>query len=216
MKKNRLLLWGGVFIGIIALVALLAIFGNNTPSSNTSGKNLSVSVSENDHIKGNSNARLTLVEYSDFQCPACGGVYPWLKQLTETFPDDLRIIYRHYPLRSIHPNAQLASEAAEAAHMQNAFWDMHDVIFNTQTGWSNLPDPTDFFVTLAESIGLDTEQFRDDLNSAAVKNIVNDSYASASGMRLNGTPSFFFNGTQIQNPGSYDGFKTLIETELAK
>jgi len=216
MKKNSLLLWGGVFIGIIALVALLAMFGNDTSSPNTSGKSLSVSVSENDHIKGNNDARLTLVEYSDFQCPACGGVYPWLKQLAETFPDDLRIIYRHYPLRSIHPNAQLAAEAAEAAHMQHAFWDMHDVIFNTQTGWSNLPDPTDFFVTLAESLDLDIEQFKSDMKSNDIQRIVNDSYASASGMRLNGTPSFFFNGTQIQNPGSYDGFKTLIEAELAK
>jgi protein-disulfide isomerase len=125
-------------------------------------------------------------------------------------------VYRHYPLTTIHQNAQLSAQASEAAALQGKFWDMHDVLFNTQAQWSNLDNPTDFFATLATSIGIDEAQFRSDLTSSAVKQRVSKNESEANAMRLPGTPSFFFNGSLIDHPGSYAGFKSLIDAELAK
>ncbi|PIR03072.1 MAG: disulfide bond formation protein DsbA [Candidatus Magasanikbacteria bacterium CG11_big_fil_rev_8_21_14_0_20_43_7] len=214
-KSNKsLLLWGSVILGIIVLVVLLAMFGNNTsPGSSTS---LSVGVNSEDHTKGAENPKVTIVEYSDFQCPGCAGSYPMLKQLVEAFPNDVSFTYRHYPLLQLHANAELAGQASESAGLQGKFWDMHDVIFNTQTQWSGLEDPTEFFTTLAESIGLDTEQFATDLTSNEVKKRVAKNLTEATSMRLPGTPSFFLNGSLIEHPGSYAGFKSLIDAELAR
>ena len=139
-----------------------------------------------------------------------------LKQLVEAFPNDVSLTYRHYPLRQIHPNAQLAGQATEAAGNQGKFWEMHDVIFNTQNQWSSLSDPAEFFGQLAESIGLDVAQFQTDLTSDEAEARVDDQYAEATGLRLPGTPSFFLNGTLIEHPGSYAAFKSLVEAELAK
>ncbi len=214
-SNKSMFLWGGVLLGIIVLVGALAIFGNGTSESG-SNTTLNSSVSASDNTKGAENARVSIVEYSDFQCPGCASSYPMIKQLVEAFPNEVSLTYRHYPLNQIHANAQLAGQAAEAAGMQDKFWDMHDMLFNTQNQWSNENNPTEFFTKLAESIGLDTEKFGTDLTSKDVVNRVNKDTSEATGLRLPGTPSFFVNGTLIEHPGSYAGFKSLVEAELAK
>jgi len=210
-STKSILLWGAVILGIVAMVWGLASLGSGGGSATTSLNN---GITDTDHVDGPRDAKVVLVEYSDFQCPACSAMYPIVKQLAEAFPEDLAVVYRSYPLRSIHPNAQLSAQAAEAAARQASFWEMHDVLFNTQAQWSNLQDPTDFFVSLATSIGLDTEQFQADLTSKEVEDVVNASYNEASGMRLSGTPTFFLNGETIQNPGTYQGFKDLIQSAI--
>ncbi len=214
-SNKSLFLWGGVVLGIIALVALLAMFGNGGPGTG-SGTSLGVAVSTDDNAKGANDPRVTIVEYSDFQCPGCASTYPIIKQLVESFSEDVSLVYRHYPLRQIHSNAQLAGQAAEAAGMQGKFWDMHDVLFNTQSQWTNEADATEFFTKLAESIGLDLAQFATDLTSTEAVSLVNEDADDAARLRLPGTPSFFVNGTLIEHPGSYAGFKSLVEAELAK
>lgn len=213
-SNKSLLLWGSVILGIIALIALLAMFGNST--STISDTTLSTKVNETDHTKGAEYPKITIVEYSDFQCPGCAKSYPMVKQLVEAFPDDVRLIYRHYPLRSIHANAQLSAQASEAGGAQGKFWDMHDMLFNTQSQWSDLDDPTDFFVSLADSLGLDTEKFKMDLTNKTIVSRVDNDFYEANAMKLTGTPSFFLNGLLIDHPGSYAGFKSLIEAELSK
>ena len=212
-SNKSLLLWGSVMVGIIVLVIILALFGNNSPAdSNTT---LDFDVSESDNTKGAENPTVEIVEYSDFQCPGCAETYPMVKQLVEAFPNDVSLTYRHYPLNQIHANAQLAGQAAEAAGMQGKFWDMHDVLFNTQSQWASLTDPIEFFATLAESIGLDAEQFSSDIISDDAITHVNNNSADATKLRLPGTPSFFINGTLVEHPGSYARFKSLVEAELA-
>jgi len=207
------LIWGGVILGIVALVWLLATLGSGDAGSG-GDQTLGDTVKTTDHIQGPTNAKVTLVEYSDFECPACGAMYPIVKQLSQDFPDTLAVVYRHFPLKTIHPNAMLASQAAEAASIQGNFWEMHDVLFNTQKQWEGLTDPTDFFVSLATSLGLYSTQFKTDLTSSSVETIVNESYNRASAMKLQGTPTFFLNGDAIQNPGSYQAFKILIQSTL--
>jgi len=210
MKKN--LLWPAVIIGVVVVVVLLATFASDTPGE---GENtLTAPVTSDEHMKGNPDATITLVEYSDFQCPACSSAYPIVKQLSETFPDELRVVYRHYPLRSIHPQAQLAAQASEAAAMQGKFWDMHDALFNTQTTWANSPDAETFFAQLAESIGLDVDQFKTDMNSKDALAAVNEDAKSGNSANIPGTPTFFLQGNYIQNPGTLDGFKILIDEKI--
>ncbi|PIT86441.1 MAG: disulfide bond formation protein DsbA [Candidatus Magasanikbacteria bacterium CG10_big_fil_rev_8_21_14_0_10_43_6] len=210
---KQIILWVAIIGGLILMVVALAHVGTKT--STGPAATLETPVADDEHTKGNPNAPLTLVEYSDFQCPACASMYPIIKQLSTTFPDDLKVVYRHFPLRQIHAQAQLAAEAAEAAGEQNKFWEMHDLLFNTQREWSDNPDARDIFIELAASLGLDEDQFITDMNSKKTKNTISDHYASGASANIPGTPSLFLNGTLIQNPGTYDGFKTLIEDALA-
>ena len=207
---NRTLLWTLIIGGLIVLVIGLAKLG----SSPSGGTSLGAGVSIEDQKKGAENPKVTIVEYSDFQCPACASMYPIMKELVEEFPNDLQVVYRHFPLHQIHAHAGLAARAAEAAGKQGAFWEMHDVLFNTQRSWSNAPEPEALFAQYAESLSLDVDQFNADIDSKEVKDKVTKDEASARGLR--GTPTFFVNGKQIQNPGTYAGFKALVEEEIAQ
>jgi protein-disulfide isomerase len=174
------------------------------------------SIDSRDHIKGNSGAAVTLVEYSDFQCPACRAYHPILKQLHESFPDDLRIVYRHFPLTSIHQNAEDAAQAAEAAGVQGKFWEYHDRLFLDQPEWSSLRRLKSTFLDYAEGLELDLEQFEADLDNDDLHRKVKRDRAAGAKLQLNGTPSFFLNERKIQNPRSIEDFEALIQSEIDK
>ncbi len=224
MNKNNksYVIWGIFILGTIGLLWGLAKVGSNGPITgpnaghSTTGNTLSETVHSDDHIKGNPDASITLVEYSDFQCPACAGAAPEIKKLAEEMGEDVRIVYRHYPLRQIHPNAQLAAQASEAAANQGKFWEMHDELFASQRVWSNQSNPTDSFYTLAEKIELDMDQFKKDLTSSETKNKVNSDYTSGSTSGVNGTPTFYLDGEQLANIGSYGNIKSIIQDKLGK
>lgn len=170
-------------------------------------------VAENEWIKGNVNAQVTIIEYSDFQCPACAVFSSTLMKLFQDFPEELRIIYRHFPLVTIHKNALDAAYAVEAAGLQGKFWEMHDVLFEKQDEWSKGGNPKDLFVSYAKNIELDEKKFLEDYKSKAVQEKVDDDLASASQLRLNSTPSVFVDGEKITSNG-YDSLKSLIEEKL--
>ena len=153
-----------------------------------------------DWIKGAEDPILTVVEYADFQCPACSAVSPMLKQLVEAYPDEVQVIYRHFPLVNIHDKAHVAAQAAEAAGAQGQFWPFHDAIFANFNEFSAL-DPseaTEFFVRLAQDTGLDGEQLRADLENGTYEPYVESVYQEAVGLGLPGTPSLIVNGELIQ------------------
>ncbi len=166
-----------------------------------------------DHVKGSAIASLTLIEYSDFQCPACGRMAPIIEQLSEAFPNDLKVIYRHYPLTSIHPNAYLGAKASEAAAIQGKFWEMHDLLFANQKIWANMQTPENALTTYAETIGLDIEKFKQDLESKETEKRVDENIKAGNVARINSTPSLFLNGEKINN-GNFEDLKILIEEKL--
>jgi protein-disulfide isomerase len=137
---------------------------------------------------------VTLVEFSDFQCPACSAVQPMLTQLLTKYQGKVKFVYRYFPLVSIHKNAQMSAQAAEAAGLQGKFWEMHDKLFITQTAWEGIADPKEIFVGYARDLGLDTTKFATDLVSAPVVDEVNADSAAATRYNLQGTPTFFVNG----------------------
>jgi Na+/H+ antiporter NhaA len=151
---------------------------------------------ERDHIRGPVDAPVTVVEYGDFECPYCGMAEPVVRELLRDF-GDVRYVWRNLPLNDVHPNAQVAAEAAEAAGDQGAFWEMHDLLFAHQDALS----PTDL-VMYAEQLGLDVERFADDLREHAGAARVADDVDSADLSGVSGTPTFFINGRR--HHGAYD------------
>jgi formate-nitrite transporter family protein len=133
-----------------------------------------------------------------------------VKQLAEEVGDDVTIVYRHFPLTSIHPNAEPAARAAEAAALQGKFWDMHDMLFEKQRFWSEERDPKQLFVRYASDLGLNTEQFESDISTGAVRDKVDNDRRSGARAAVNGTPTFFLNGQRLDNPRSYDELRTAI------
>lgn len=143
-----------------------------------------------------------------------------LAQLVEKYPDDVTVVYRHLPLNSIHPNAQKAAEASEAAGAQGQFWAYHDALFATQGSWSNLPadEAFDYFVGLADGLDLDTEQFTQELADGTYEPYVTAVTAEAASLGINSTPSVIFNGQvatgQVMPPIDFTIWDTIVQLEL--
>jgi protein-disulfide isomerase len=149
-----------------------------------------------DHLRGPAKAPVTLVEYGDFQCPFCGRAEPVVRELLADF-GDLRYVWRHLPLSDVHPNAQIAAEAAEAANAQGRFWEMHDLLLQHQDALRP-PDLTRY----AGELGLDTDRFADELRRHVWAGRVAEDVDSADLSTVSGTPTFFING--VRHQGAYD------------
>jgi protein-disulfide isomerase len=214
-KMKRIGFWG-FFVIIIALIVwgLVAANGKSSGSSpsGTAPTTLPSPVTASDWSMGSSSAPVTIVEYADFECPACQDYYPILKQLITDENGTVRFVYRYFPLPQ-HPNAIISAEAAQAAGMQGQFWAMHDLLFANYTDWENLSDPTSVFVGYAAKIGISTTTFLADLTSPAVDKVVTDAYKADTTAGLDYTPTLFINGTRIDNPSTniYAGLKAMVD-----
>src|SRR3972149_5786955 len=209
--KNKIILWA--IITVVVIGSIFGIFKLASKSQTVGSSNLAITVSainDNENVKGDKEAAATLIEYSDFQCPACGSYYPLVKQLSQEFGDKVLFVYRHFPLDQ-HKNAELASYAAEAAGKQDKFWEMHDLIFEGQKEWSDSEEARAFFAKYAASLNLVAEQFQKDIDSAEVKAKVEKDYQSGLNAKVNSTPTFFLNGKKLQNPRSYEEFKKILD-----
>jgi len=160
--------------------------------------------------RGNPDAKLAIVEFSDFQCPFCSRVTPTLEQIEREYGDDVRIVFKHLPL-SMHPQAPAAHAAAEAAHRQGKFWEMHDLIFADQKNMS-----PERYVEYAKRIGLDVERFEKDVASQEVKRKVESDVAEAARLGVMSTPGFFVNGRYLRGAQPFSAFKVLIDEELGR
>ncbi|MFV1884798.1 MAG: DsbA family protein [Balneola sp.] len=156
------------------------------------------------------NARINLVKFSDYQCPACKVFVPFVHQLKEDFGDEISVTYKHFPL-SIHPYAHVAARSAEAARVQGKYQEMHDMIFEGQEQWSR-GNAEAIFIGYARALELDVEKFRQDMNSADMNRIVMADRREGRDLGVNSTPTFYVNGRKLENnPGSYPAFKALVE-----
>jgi formate-nitrite transporter family protein len=167
---------------------------------------LSKPVSEQDHKRGPENAPVTLVEYGDFECEHCAAAYPVINALLNEIGDQICFVYRHFPLTQAHPHAQRAAEAAEAAAAQDSFWEMHDMIFTNQDA---LDDES--LSQYAEKIGLDMQQFNQEMESQTHTARVKDDFQSGIRSGVNGTPTFFINGERYDGPISQDALFEAVE-----
>lgn len=205
--------------GVWAVVAVVILYSGyrvvkwvSTPVSQELAEG--IVVTQSDWTKGSEDAQLVLVEFADFQCPACSAYSPIISALSDEFGDELLIVYKHLPLVSIHPNAIPASKASEAAGIQEKFWEMHDMLYDRQDDWSGERNPKSKFVSYAEELDLDTVRFEEDYEGSAVEQKIQNDLTLATRLRLNSTPSFILNDQIISNPRSYEDFRMLIRNSL--
>lgn len=213
-RKIKATLW----IFVVAIVVLSIgglIWFAATQGEEISEGVLSQGEYDNDWRSGNSDSSVVLVEYADFQCPACGSYHPILKQLKEVYGDRVSFVFRHFPLTQIHRQAELAGIAAEAAGLQGKFWEMHDMLFENQREWSNNSDAEEIFIDYARELSLDTNKFKSDLDVRELRNKVRDQASGGTRSGVRGTPSFFLNGDKINNPRNFDDFSRLLDATLA-
>lgn len=176
-----------VFIGLVWLLN-----GSQTPTA----VDQAYLVGAEPHEKGaaQETAVLTIVEFSDFQCPACGAAAPLIAQFVSQNSGSVRLVYRHFPLVTIHPNARLAAVASEVAADFDKFWEFHDLLFENQQDWASLEDPTDMFVSYAQELEINTDEFAEKLTQSDYINEVRDDQVIANDLNLSSTPTFYFNG----------------------
>lgn len=156
-------------------------------------------------------ARINIVKYSDYQCPACKYYVPIEKQLKEEYGDEISITTKHFPL-SMHEFAQVASRAAEAARVQGKYQEMHEMIFTGQEQWAR-GNAEAMFIGYARDLGLDVEKFRNDMNSADMQRIVMADKREGLELEVNSTPTFYVNGVKVErNPRTAEEFKAIIES----
>jgi len=171
---------------------------------------LKTPVNEHDHQTGNAKAKVTLVEYGDYQCSHCGTAYPLIKQLLKEFNNELLFVFRNFPLQEIHPAAKHAALAAEAAAKQGKFWEMHDVIYENQ---DDLSDQS--LVGYAEMLHLNIEKFEQDWKSPELISKVENDFESGIRSGVNGTPSFFINGNNLNSyEETYESLAEAVQSTV--
>jgi protein-disulfide isomerase len=169
------------------------------PESSERPTTLAVPVSDKDHAQGSAAAPITLVEYGDYECPDCLNAQPIIAQLRKHFGNRLRIVFRHFPQSSVHPRASAAALAAEAAGVQEHFWDMHEALFRHQKELVDLD-----LTHLALRIGLEVYQFQRDSESAIAARRIRDDYDGGVQSGVRGTPTFFINGRRYTGPADVE------------
>jgi protein-disulfide isomerase len=206
------------FWGVIAVIVLIfagiAIVSGNKSDSDSKGKSGSSSVSQ--HVKGSGTSGVTLIEYGDYECPFCGQYYPTIKQVQAEFGDQIKFQFRNFPLINIHQNAFAAARAAEAASLQNKFWEMHDLLYENQSAWSSASAPSTFFDQYAQQIGLNMTQYKTDYASSKVNDTINADMAAGNKLDITGTPTFFIDGKQVQINNTTADFEKVIKAAIAK
>jgi protein-disulfide isomerase len=203
--------WIFIVIGLVSVlivaIAVISASGNQPPEE-ISNEDL---VKKNSNVLGSRDAKVTIVEFSDFQCPACGSAQPVVKDIIAEYGDKILFVYRHFPIITAHPYALKAAEAAEAAGEQGKFWEYHDVLFENQ---EELKD--DDLKKYAKEIGLDMKKFENALKTGKFKDKVTADMDDGDKFGVSATPTFFVNGEVHRGALTFEEFKELIDKELAK
>lgn len=208
-----------VIIGVAVIGMFFLVQANNANGVDPNDLDITIDNSEidleNEWVKGSMGAKHLIVEYSDFQCPACASRYQMLDSLVKEFSGQVALVYRHYPLPQ-HANARPAAQAAEAAGMQGKFYEMHDKIFDNQALWQGMGQSKarEEFLKYAEEIGIeDLEKFEADMNSDETEQAVEEDYVSGVVLGVSSTPTVFFDGDLVSGQ-SHEAFREIIRQAI--
>ncbi len=212
MDKQFLLVLG------VIIAALVGVFAFTKEKAATPGTDTAQNSSQvGSRTVGEGTGGVTLVEYGDFECPACKSYYPIIQEIKKSYGDQIKFQFRHFPLVQIHQNAMLGSRAAEAANNQGKFFEMHDLLYENQDTWSKTTSPNSVLETFAKQLNLDVEKFKADMSSEATLKTINADIKTGQALGANSTPTFVINGKKIdKNPQSLEDFKKLIDEALAE
>jgi protein-disulfide isomerase len=211
---------------IIAIVLLIAVVGgtrllrsgrNKNPFTATPTSPSSTPTSAQPDRKLPADAVVTLEEFGDYQCPPCGALHPTLKKLKQEYGPNLNFVFRNLPLPALHKNALAAAKAAEAARMQNRFWEMHDLLYENQDLWKDDINPQPIFWKFASDLGLDTARFGSDLGDRQVQMRLEADQDAAAELGINGTPTILLDGRQLRPEATTpDGIRKGIELMMSR
>lgn len=205
---TTLLIGGGVFL-----------FSKNQSSPQTS----STQVVDKDQLvkgasitRGDPNSQVVIVEWGDFQCPACAQAAPILEKVLQDYGDKIQVVYRHYPLPQ-HAHARKSAEAAESANDQGKFWEMYTKLYATQSEWTNLSadKAAEKFRQYATELGLDMNKFNDSFNNNKHSEKIQNDLIDGNALGVNSTPTFYFNNQKQLTIPSYNQFKAMIDAALS-
>lgn len=205
--------WAVIAVIAIVFIGIFMVGGNK--KSDTNSKNSSAS-GGTQHVTGKGTTGVTLVEFGDYQCPYCGQYFPTVKEVVAKYGDQITFQFKNFPLTSVHQNAFAAARAAEAAGLQGKFWEMNEILYSTQSSWSEQTDPTPIFAQYAQQLGLNVDQFKKDSSSSKVNDLINADMAEGTKLKVTGTPAFFINGEKIDVSNSVESFSKAIDAAIAK
>lgn len=194
--KNLPLLIGTLGVTAALIIGIAFVFSKNTTSQQEPVDQAQL-LTDVPHVRGKQDAVVTIVEFSDFQCPACRATETVINKALAQYPDQVRLVYRHFPLNSIHSNAQLAAQAAEVAAEDGQFWEYHDLLFEHQLTWSQLENKEKYIEQLAnyaEELGIDKASFLERIESDHIKSLVTEDIAAGGKLNIQATPTLYVNG----------------------
>jgi len=213
---------GFIVLVTVGVIIAGAISSNPSNSSGTGNPNfvatIAPAITAADWSQGSASAPVSIIEYGDFECPACAEYASLVKQVAQNNSSTVRFVFRNFPLYTIHPDAQISSQAAEAAGLQGKYWQMHDLLYTKQNEWvTTAPDQVvpRYFDGYAQSMGLDVAKFNADLGSSPVFAKIQADVAGGTVAKIDHTPTFFINLKQIPNPTNLSEFQKAIDQALA-
>lgn len=201
-----------IIIGVLCLVGFgTLVYVTKKDTVNVDATDITTVIASTDttigdHVTGNADAKVTLFEYADFQCPGCAGAHKNTPTIQATYKDVVRFVFRNFPLVSIHPNALAASSAAEAAGLQGKYWEMNDLLYNQRDIWVNASTDqrTATFESFATQLSLNTDQFKADLSSSKIQDKIQLDLAIGKKAGVDSTPTFFIGSTKVSNETTND------------
>lgn len=228
MSKVAWIIFGSLIVVVFGGLIAYSHFSNPPINVGSVDASKVIAASEQtgtiaDHVFGKVDSKVVLIEYGDFQCPSCGSAHPQIKAVTEEYKDKIAFIFRNFPLTTIHPNARAASATVEAAGLQGKYWEMHNLVYESQADWKDLTGTarTDKFSSYADSLNLNKDQFLKDTAGSKVNKKISFDQALGKKINVNATPSFYLNGEKLPYAiataivqGSTTELKALLDQKL--
>ncbi len=190
--KNIWLLIGSLGVTLLIVVAVAVLFTKKA-NAPVLPADPTLVLGDQRFVKGSKDAKITIVEFSDLQCPACKAAQPLIDDLLQEASTSARLVYRQFPLRTVHKNALAAAKAAEAAGVQGKFWEMHDKLFETQSDWEGDADPSAHFEEYAKAVGVNVDTWKKDLQNKDLEARISKDEQDGNTLGINGTPTFYVN-----------------------
>jgi protein-disulfide isomerase len=212
MSKEAKVLTGILLLVVVGMIGLFVMANGGGNATDTSTADPAVLVRSDSNKTGT--GKVQVVEFGDFQCPACGATEPVIQQLLAAYRDKITLVFRNFPL-SQHQNAQNGAEAAEAAGAQGKYWDMHDKLYATQADWSDLADPSDLFAQYATAMGLDGAKVKDAVKNQTYKAKIDKDTADGTTLQVNSTPTIYIAG-KLMTAHDYNSLRDAVEAALKK
>lgn len=218
--KNIPLLLATIFGTLLMIVGVGFFFSRQATPSDTASQALDPALvaGEKRLAKGNADATVTIVEFSDFQCPACKATYPLVKEVMAQFDGKVELVYRHFPLDSVHPNARLAGAASEVAKSYDKFWEMHDLLFERQEEWSEINNQDELkakFSDYAQELQIDKNEFLTKIEDESYAEFVQNDSVAGTQLEVDSTPTFYVNGSKTPAPQLKSVVQSLLDKEAS-